>query len=98
MLGLVERKNVGVSGAKETLGKMCSAFLNPPKNYFFFQPKEITLKSMKLLTARLDIDWLKSLNNHLLFSSKLTENDKIMITNPDKLQKLVRFIETVDKK
>lgn len=57
----------------------------------------IKVKELKESTPNLQINWLQVLNDQLLRSLKLTEDDEIYFKYPDTMKTWAAALETMDK-
>lgn len=58
----------------------------------------MAVETLKDLTPNLKIDWLKVINDQLLSSLKVKEDEDIKLVSRDKLTSLVKALDTIDKK
>jgi hypothetical protein len=65
---------------------------------FDSEPELVAIKNLKVLTPNLDINWLDVINNHILSTSKLTQDDEILVENPEEIEKFAKFLEIADRK
>lgn len=57
----------------------------------------LEVKDMKDYSSNLNVNWLQIINDQLLDSMKLTEQDEILIYSPATLKSLAVALETADK-
>jgi hypothetical protein len=60
--------------------------------------KIVQIKNLKEMFPNLDLDWLKIVNLQLMEHSQKSEDDEIMIENPELMQQLATVLTKLDKK
>lgn len=62
------------------------------------KPEVFKIREFNSKFSQLNLDWLKIINSQLLGKSKLTEEDEIVIENPELFQHLLTLIATLEKR
>jgi hypothetical protein len=58
----------------------------------------VQVKNLKNFSSNLKIDWLTVLNELLLNSVKLSEDDEVQLYSPKSLKSISKALETLDKR
>lgn len=56
----------------------------------------MTVNELSALTEDLNLDWLTIINKQLLSSARVTENDLILVDNPELLNAVSKEISAAD--
>lgn len=56
------------------------------------------IKELKYLTPNLEVDWVQIINDQLLNSVKITEEDDVLVVHPPTLKSFSAALDTIDKK
>lgn len=65
-------------------------------NFSVFSQQLMTVNELSALTKDLSLNWLTIINNQLLNSSKITEDDLILVDNPELLNAISKKISEAD--
>lgn len=61
------------------------------------EKRVLKVKELNDYTPNLNVDWLSIMNDQLLNSVKLSEDDDILLYSPDTLKSLAADLSTIDK-
>lgn len=60
-------------------------------------PKLMRVKDLSDALPHIKINWLKYFNNQLFSTSQITEDEEVLVTNPESLNQTLLLLSTIDK-